>query len=57
MKQHLNPGQAFRVVVREKIALKLTLEQIIGVLSRAAKLVHKDSANTSAYQLAWVVSW
>ena len=48
MKQHLNPAQAFRVVVREKVALKLNLEKIIGVLSRAAKLVHKDSATTAA---------
>ena len=45
--KHLIPAQALRVVVREKVRCP----------QLAAKLAHKDSANTSAYQLAWVVSW
>ena len=49
--KHLIPAQALRVVVREKVALRLNLDQIVGALRWAAKLVHKDSANTSAYQL------
>ena len=48
--KHLIPAQALRVVVREKVALRLNLDQIIGALRWAANLVHKDSANTSAYQ-------
>ena len=48
--KHLIPAQALRVVVRDKVALRLNLDQIVGALRWAAKLVHKDSANTSAYQ-------
>merc|ERR1719160_432251 len=45
------PAEALHVVLREEVALRLDLAQVINVLGGSTKLVHKDPATTVVLQL------